>query len=130
MSQSFTLIQMYHEIIKAYHKIIQVPPPKILIKSANRVIKSVKIISNLRGEKKRQKLPSTKDLREALHLLGFEEITEPRETQLSEKSEKEKALGCKKGSMMICIYIYVCIYVYIYVYKNMDWIIYNLLYMD
>ena len=42
MSQSFTLIQIYHEIIKAYHKIIQVPPPKILIKSANRVIKLVK----------------------------------------------------------------------------------------
>ena len=64
------------------------------------------------GRKKRQKLPSTKDLREALHLLGFEEITEPRETQPSEKSEKEKALGCKKGSMMICMYIYICIQEY------------------
>lgn len=107
MSQQFTLIQVYHEIIKAYHMIIQVPPPKVLIKSAKRVIKLVKIISNLGGEKKRQKLPSTKDLREALHLLGFEEITEPRETQPSEKSEKEKALGCKKGSMIVCIYIYI-----------------------
>ena len=92
MSQSFTLIQMYHEIIKAYHKIIQVPPPKILIKSANRVIKLVKIISNLRGEKKTSETAQHKGPSRGAASLGFRrDHGAPGDTAFGEVGEGEGA---------------------------------------